>query len=202
MIYSETHNFLFVSNPKTGTHTMYDYLPKHYDGVRVGGFHERVVPKEYEGLFTFTTIRNPFERTVAAWNSLLFQPDYRSIYLEKIGSDSFPAFVDWLTSHDNLSLFKGKGSPVLCLQSVWLEPAMSHIEFYVPTSMMNTAFSMLRFARGNDVFVPKLKREHRFYHNDLENELRYSQACKLREWLQPDLDLYYGVLEDIKDILE
>ena len=76
MIISEKNNYVFVSTPKTGSHTMFKILQEQYDGVRYGpsngyNFHEWVTPVQYKNYFHFSTVRNPYTRFVALWWSLL-----------------------------------------------------------------------------------------------------------------------------------
>lgn len=174
---------------------MYHYLPKLYDGERYGGFHERQLPKNHKEYFVFTTIRDPFERLVAAWNSLLFQPDYRPIYIEKVGSDSFGDFVRWILEFDNQTKFHGRGSPVITLQSVWLKDVLDHIDHFVVTNDMNNSFAKLPFSTGTDVFEAKLKRNHSEFKN-LAQELTGDEYDKLCEWLKPDINLYHHACLD------
>lgn len=67
MIISTKHRYVFASVPKTGTHTMYAILSKHYNGERIGGFHHGTVPDKYAGYFKFCTVRNPYSKFASIW---------------------------------------------------------------------------------------------------------------------------------------
>lgn len=62
------HKAIFVSVPKCGTRTMYTkVLPQHYGGQRFGGHHETRVPDHARDWFTFTIVRDPYQRAVSLW---------------------------------------------------------------------------------------------------------------------------------------
>ena len=68
MIISHKHHYLFISVPKTGTHTMYHVLTEYLDGERHGGFHNFKVPTVADNYFKFHTVRNPYYKFASAWS--------------------------------------------------------------------------------------------------------------------------------------
>ena len=100
MIISERKNFLFVSNPKAATHTMYEYLAEHWGGVQhtYGPTKFHPVPGEgrYAGHYKWTIVRNPYSRAVAAWWRAVATMPYCETYRPMVKSASFPAFCKWL----------------------------------------------------------------------------------------------------------
>ncbi|MEP0072762.1 MAG: sulfotransferase family 2 domain-containing protein [Marinomonas sp.] len=122
MIVSKKHKFVFISTPKTGTHTMYKILPEEYEGeLQPGPYHQKNIPENYANYFVFTTVRNPFERMVSIWHALIERENYRPTFLPLVGSESFLEFVKWITSLAPKERPKGKGGVLLYPQSEWLK---------------------------------------------------------------------------------
>lgn len=67
MIISNKYRYLFISMPKTGTHTMYNVLSDNFAGERYGEWHESVPPDSAIDYFKFATVRNPYTRFASAW---------------------------------------------------------------------------------------------------------------------------------------
>lgn len=95
---------MFVSTPKCGTHTMYDYLHRHYGPLREHGFHESRLPADLtaRGWCVWTLTRNPYARLVSLWWTTTVRPldadaDVRRRVEAYCGGDSgFWAFLRWL----------------------------------------------------------------------------------------------------------
>jgi hypothetical protein len=68
MWFSKKANCVFLANQKTGTRSVIGYLMDNY-GLRLVGRkeHGARIPKRYENRFSFTFVRNPYERTVSLW---------------------------------------------------------------------------------------------------------------------------------------
>lgn len=123
MIYSRKYNYLFVSTPKSGTHTMYEVLQRDWDGARVGhGFHPYEIPKDIPNdAWTFSVCRHPLDRVVAAWNYLCFQDEFRKDTLERCGTDSFEDFARWaLTMPNDRRLYDFGGVDTISSQTMRL----------------------------------------------------------------------------------
>jgi len=60
-------DIVFVSTPKAGTTTMYQYLRKHWQAERYGAFHETRVPADVRDRPVVTTCRDPYTRAVSMW---------------------------------------------------------------------------------------------------------------------------------------
>jgi len=64
---SHKNRFVFVSMPKAGTNTLYDILREHYEVRHVGRYHNRKIPPECRKWFTWSIVRNPFQRAISLW---------------------------------------------------------------------------------------------------------------------------------------
>jgi len=72
MIVSNDYNFTFIAIPKTGTRSLVKILQNEYNGELIAKYeHFTDVPDIHKTRFTFTTVRNPYERICSAyWFSL------------------------------------------------------------------------------------------------------------------------------------
>jgi len=108
---SHTHKIIFVSNPKTGSHTGFKLMEENFNGKAYGSFHHVVVPDKFKSYSAFTFVRNPYERVVSIWNSVFnFAKDPAQIpirdrknYLKAVGSDDFKDFCLWIQDWPNLN---------------------------------------------------------------------------------------------------
>ena len=183
MIISQPLEYVFVSNPKTGTHSLYQLLQSEFYGTQLEGrYHENRVPDHLQDHFCFTTCRHPISRFVSAFNVLTRDKSYKDIFLDHAGGDDFLSFARWASTLDNRSELIGKGFAVLTLQSAWLKDVK--IDQFVRIEQANEDFERLPFV-NHSVEVPKLlARKHETW-DDLRCE---ESEALLREWLAPEFD--------------
>jgi len=175
MILSREHKFVFISTPKTGSHTFFKLLVEEYDGKRLeGAFHRTEMPPNIDGYTVFSTVRNPYERLVALWNSLLFaKPDphaYRDTWLSVIRKDDFLTFCKFAAKHkDHIETMPEVRTPTLMMpQHRWYRRLPDNV---LPLHLENidAEFKALPFV-NDDVIIPhELKREHATW-DDLKSD--------------------------------
>lgn len=119
MFVSDRHRFVWVSVAKAMTTTMRVWLPEHFDGELVGGFHNRNVPGRAATYYTWAIVRNPYSRALSAWWHTTQDPTGERKYL-KGGRypvfdepPSFEEFVEWMIAE------RGK-FPITTPQADWL----------------------------------------------------------------------------------
>ena len=66
MYISLKHKILFVAIPKTATRSIYKCMKDHFEGKRMHD-HDKVIPDKYKDYYTFTVVRNPYDRAVSSW---------------------------------------------------------------------------------------------------------------------------------------
>lgn len=88
-------DYVFISVPKAGTHTMYWILKNHFGGKQQkGAYHQKNVPKAHRKKFLFTMVRNPYARAVSAWTSLTkTDPRYKKAWVKQAGGPDFESFM-------------------------------------------------------------------------------------------------------------
>lgn len=67
MIISETHKYVYIGIPRTGSKSMNHWLMEHFDGKWHGGHHDTDVPEEAAKYLVFTIVRNPYERAASGY---------------------------------------------------------------------------------------------------------------------------------------
>lgn len=182
MIMSMQNKWLFVSVPKTGTHTMYELLKSSFGGIQLEGpYHRTEMPQECSEFFTFTTVRHPFSRTVSIWNSLTRVEPYRSLYLPVLGSDDFSVFVDCLIDGRLNLLPTGKGKALLTSQTSWLNGISC--DRHLQIEKIDDEFSSLPFTNKINFKIPHLlHREHERW----EDLCKGNVGVKLYDFLRED----------------
>lgn len=190
MIICPDYGSVFISTPKTGTHSMYKFLKENCGGEQyVGGYHRTKLPFNFRDYHVFTTIRHPLERFVSAWNSLLFTPEYRAKFISLVGSDRFEDFVDYVTSLDNQVIHPGSGFPVLSQQTVW------HRQFFKLNSLLdidNIKDELYNlFEVDTDDFPHELKRDHARYEDLVKGRCKH----KLISWFSDDIEKFGDIYE-------
>jgi len=101
MIYSEDNNFLFVSNAKAATHTMYAYLTEHYGGrwlTHANNYHPLPQAGDYPDAYRWSVVRDPFSRAVSAYFGSVVRTEHSEHWRRVIGSPTFVSYCRWLAS--------------------------------------------------------------------------------------------------------
>ena len=65
MIISHKFNLIFITTPKSGSHTGFKLMKKYFEAQDTGFNHSRNLPQRWRHYRTFTFVRNPYERFCA-----------------------------------------------------------------------------------------------------------------------------------------
>jgi hypothetical protein len=99
MFFSKSKQIIFVAIPKTGTRSVRELFKSSLDGGMIRG-HIRNVPKQYQSFYKFTTIRDPYTRTVSAYVSTMFKPRYRKrLGINNSNYISFNKYLDLIKKY-------------------------------------------------------------------------------------------------------
>ncbi|NVK43988.1 MAG: sulfotransferase family 2 domain-containing protein [Oceanospirillaceae bacterium] len=103
MLVSDKHEFVMLLVPKTGTRSLIKMLSgEKYFAENIGD-HKHKIPNKYQGYYTFTVVRNPYQRMVSLYLSCCvasgdmkgFVKDFEPVY----GGNSFEYFLQWLVDN-------------------------------------------------------------------------------------------------------
>ena len=192
MILSRKNEYVFISTPKTGSHTFFKLLEEEFDGERMKGeYHRTELPPKTEGYTVFSTCRNPYDRLVALWNSLLFaKPDkfgYRDTWLSVLRSDEFVVFCRFAAKHkDNIeNIAEARLPRLMTPQHRWYRRMPSNV---IPLHLENISeeFHNLTFVDKQVIMPHELKREHASW-DDLKTDEIISCA---NEWAGDDFEKF------------
>ena len=169
-------DYVFVSTPKCATNTMYDVLPKHFYGKRIGAWHNNRPPKRSAWKHTWTIVRNPYDRAVSIWGSTSTSTRYN--YWELAGGKSFAAFAAWLARHPDT------GNPVIMPMHKWLSGV--RLDSVIHLESLREDMNKMPFWR--DVELPRLNKQSRcewtvYYTDD-------SIGANIRTWAGTDFEMF------------
>lgn len=198
MILSRSYKYVFISTPKTGSHSFFNLLEKEFDGERQWpDFHRTEMPSKTNGYTIFSTVRNPYERLVALWNSLLFSNDkfnYRETWLAALRSDDFTIFCKFAAKHKNdIEYNSTVNMPRLMIpQHRWYKKMPDNV---IPLHIENIdeEFHQLDFVDKRVTIPHALKRNHSSW-DDLKTEEIIHYA---NEWAGDDFEKFGYVKEEI-----
>ena len=81
-------DFVCVHVPRTASNAMSRLFLPLFGGAKVGKQHDRVVPPEHERKFTFTVVRNPYDRMLSCWHHA-----QRNSTNKAVAAMDFPEFM-------------------------------------------------------------------------------------------------------------
>ena len=192
MILSRKHKYVFISTPKTGSHTFFKLLTEQFDGERLQGpFHRTEMPGNTEGYTVFSTIRNPYDRFVALWNSLLFaKPDpyaYRDTWLSVIRKDDLLTFSRFAAKNkDRIEMMADVRMPTLMMpQHRWYRRLPPNV-ISLKLENIDEAFHALPFVTKRVTLPHELKREHASWDDLKTDEI----IANVNEWAGEDFEKF------------
>jgi len=192
MLIDKGGKWLFVSNPKCGTHTMYKFLEK-LGGERLGNFHQNVFPLVTPlPPLVFTTCRNPFDRVVSAYTSA-----YKLSCLRKspeILQMEFEEFVNFY--------LKGKRDLVTLRSQRWMTRHLPEAVTFINLNHINAGLQQLGILQAEQLYL-LLPHENKSDHQVTETYYLSTKIKNLiREAYADDFSLLGFNKEDGSNITE
>lgn len=191
MIISTKHKYVFISTPKTGTHTMFNLLINQFDGQRVvtNGFHSTKIPNEIniDEYTIFTTVRNPYDRFVALWYSILYvREDYIQSWSQYLSDKSLESFAIFINNQDFIqNKSKVRLAQLVIPQYKWVS-FMPKKTIILHLENLNQEFHELSFVNKKCSIPHNLKREHESW-----DRLKNSKVTDLiNKWAEYDFQLF------------
>jgi hypothetical protein len=142
MIISKSIEVVFVAIPKTGTRSVYEVLINDFGGHMLRE-HGIKIPNEYSGYYSFTIVRNPYDRLVSAWWSTTQRGHDKYNYKKELGNN-----MSFLNFCKNLEKYEGKFVQHTAPQSRWLDNKLDKIIKYenLNEEWLNLPFNRNRLA--------------------------------------------------------
>jgi hypothetical protein len=206
----EKEKALFISCPKTGTHSLYQTLTGKYGGKRVGHFHERQVPNRYRRFSKIGAVRHPIPRAISSYwqnfgetNGRKLHPGQRRIFAKACPGRSMDEFMDWILANELRAreigagnLRRGPEGPYFVLYlscSTWYEGIP--IDRFLKTESLAADFARLPLAKAERSLVHSNISLHRPPDREL---LTDSVLQKILVWGAPDFQRF-GYDPDLLD---
>jgi hypothetical protein len=103
MLVSESHKFVFLAIPKTGTRSTYKVLSREpYFGKNIGD-HKHILPSKYKDFYKFTFVRDPYERMFSLYWSCCVKSGDMKGFLADMSDEGFATdfkgFLQWVVKH-------------------------------------------------------------------------------------------------------
>ena len=198
MILSRKNKYVFISTPKTGTHSFYKLLQDEFDGERLkGNYHRTEMPDNADEYLVFSTVRNPYDRLVAIWNSVLHakneRNNYRDEWLATLRKDDFLTFAKFAAKYRNDIEYRPVRSPYLLMpQCRWYNKMPEGV---TPLHLENISveFHSLPFV-NKEVEIPHmLKRDHASWDEIKTDEI----TSFVNEWAGEDFEKFGYEKEEV-----
>jgi len=143
MLSCPKHKILFYAIPKTGTRSIYAFLQKNFGGKIIKD-HRHTAPKEFKDYFSFTVIRNPYDRVCSQWWSTCKRNKDRYGYLaqfEKRGMEN--TVKNWLQirKEERIDIRKIQGT-----QSIFIKN--NNIDMFLKFETLQEDFNKLPFIKN------------------------------------------------------
>ena len=196
---SKDYELVFVSTPKSGSHTGWKIMDDNFP-ISAAGMHNNIVPTYAVNYNAFTFVRNPYDRAVSLWNSLFFAENscktkkeitiaqrYRRMFLSYINSDNFDSFCDYLAKKQYHKISNKFYKKFLLTQSEY--HSTSNLKYIQPIQLENNNVVDYIFEKtGIKInYIPhELKRDHATWDNLYSNENKEN----ILKWAKEDFKLY------------
>jgi hypothetical protein len=198
---SKVYKLAFVSTPKAGSHSGWKIMEDNFP-ISDKAMHNNIVPSYAVDYNAFTIVRNPFERAVSLWNSVLWAHTsnvgkqninlkYRRIFMQKVGSDTFEDFCKFLAS-DKVSIKKANSD-------FYIKLLINQYDYHSKTNLNNLTYLKLenierelpeyiyKNTKKTISIIPhELKRKHNNWADLNVNNCRED----IIKWAEKDFEIY------------
>lgn len=148
MMVCNSPSFVFIAIPKTGTRTIYDFLEKKYNVTLVED-HLVIVPASFRDRYTFTVVRNPYDRACSAWWSTCMRGKDRYGFINAFKKHGLPNTLLSFLTIVRKNYFGGKCMPA---KGQYEYLSCNRIDYILRFEMLNNDFNHLEFLQ-NDVVL-------------------------------------------------
>jgi len=151
MIYINDKKVVFTAIPKTGTRSVYAVLKNKY-GAQLYKEHHDLIPEHMKDFYSFTIVRNPYDRVVSMWWSTC-QRDYSNRrklpaggnFPQLAGGKDLKSLLKWMLREK----YEGKGSELLSTQAKYLKK--NKFDKILHNETLSDEFSLLPFLNKGEI---------------------------------------------------
>jgi len=177
VIISDKHKLIFITTPKSGSHTGFKLMEDYFEGEAKFN-HSLKIPRKYKTYKSFTFVRNPYERFCALYHACVIN-DRKTFVPTK--ARNLLGYAKWMASIAKIQAFPRVD---LCAaQHIWHKN--SKLDEYV--QIENAANTINLWYPELDIHFPhELKREHPVWKDIVTATLKYYVDI----WAGKDFKLY------------
>ena len=138
LIISHKHKLIFVTTPKSGSHTGFKLMKDYYEAEAAFN-HGTSIPDKCRNYHSFTFVRNPYERFCSLFNACVVNPGHNKRYIPLQARMSILHYAKWLAK---LTQTRSYPRIDLCAaQEVWHEK--TNVKEYVQIEKAQDRFAAL-----------------------------------------------------------
>jgi hypothetical protein len=179
VIISEKYKLVFITTPKSGSHTGFRLMETYFEPKPTSFNHSIVVPEKYKNYGKFTLVRNPYERFCALFHACVINDKKK--FVPGNARQNILEYAKWMAkcSYHKNYIRKDLTAP----QYQWHENSkdLLYIKIEQAQEIFNTAYPELNIRMPHE-----LKRDHPTWKDWCTNELTHY----VNLWANKDFDLY------------
>lgn len=184
MVILHDKKLIFVSVPKSGTHTFFRLLTEKFGGERIERpYHKRNVPPELtvQGYKVFSACRNPYDRAVSVWYHVTQRDPYKDLWRRELRGSDIDTVLRYCIEHREKSFPAIRGQVVMYNQWEWLKPVP--VDFMVHLESMAEDMTAIGLPMSKD---DELNEFHASYKEPVV--LTVAQKKMVQEWAREDFE--------------
>lgn len=179
MIISPKYKLIFVTTPKSGSHTGFKLMQTYFDANKTEFNHNRSIPAKYKNYDTFTFVRNPYERFCALYFACVINDKKRFVPIH--ARKSIEEYAEWYVSMKRMGRYirEDLTSP----QTYWHRN--TKIKNFIQIEEAQELFNIM-YPELNIRMPHELKRTHATWEDVATDEL----SNLVSEWADNDFNHY------------
>jgi len=165
VIISDTHKLVFITTPKSGSHTGFKLMTDYFN-ASAGFNHNLKVPNICKNYRIFTFVRNPYERFCSLYHACVINDEKK--FVPSKAKRSILDYAIWLAKCKRTEMYPRID---LCApQHIWHRT--SSVKEFIQIEKAQEFFNNL-FPELNIKIPHELKREHPTWDNVITDTLKY-----------------------------
>jgi hypothetical protein len=179
VIISNKYKLIFISTPKSGSHTGFKLMQDYFEAENTSFNHNTVIPNNIRNYHSFTFVRNPYDRFCALYHACVinhFKP-----FVPKSAKTSPLTYAKWYAKLTKA----GRYPRVDLCAAQWVWHKKSRVKEYIHIEEAQEVFNN-KYSEKNIIMPHELKRNHIIWNEIKTDELIYY----VNLWAGKDFQLY------------